>query len=128
MVMREVDQTEATAEETFAELERPRSGEPDGLRAEIIAAMRTVHDPEIPVNIYDLGLIYRLDIDAEGRAVIEMTLTAPNCPVADMIPTMVADAVQQLDRVVSADVSLVWEPVWGPERMSEEARLALDLF
>lgn len=101
---------------------------PKGLRARVIEALRTVHDPEIPVNIYELGLIYRLDLDADGRVWIDMTLTAPNCPVADMIPDQVTAAVQDVEGVKSADVRLVWEPPWDPSRMSEEARLALGMF
>ena len=101
---------------------------PEGLRARVIEALQTVHDPEIPVNIYELGLIYRLDIDPEGRVEIDMTLTAPNCPVADLIPEQVMEAVQDVDGVRVADVNLVWEPIWDPSRMSEEARLALGMF
>ena len=109
-----------------AELE---SGDgPEGLRDRVIEALQTVHDPEIPVNIYELGLIYRLDIDADGRVAIDMTLTAPNCPVADLIPDQVTEAVQDVEGVQAADVNLVWEPVWDPSRMSEEARLALGIF
>ena len=98
------------------------------LRARVVAALRTVHDPEIPVNIYELGLIYRLDIDDAGRVEIDMTLTAPNCPVADLIPEQVMEAVQDVEGVKVADVNLVWEPVWNPELMSEEAKLALGMF
>ncbi|NNG03095.1 MAG: SUF system Fe-S cluster assembly protein [Inquilinus sp.] len=101
---------------------------PEELRARIVEALRTVHDPEIPVNIYELGLIYRLDIEADGRVAIDMTLTAPNCPVADLIPVQVMEAVQDVEGVVSADVNLVWEPPWDDSRMSEEARLALGMF
>ncbi len=101
---------------------------PEGLRERVIEALQSVHDPEIPVNIYELGLIYRLDIADNGRVVIDMTLTAPNCPVADLIPEQVMEAVQDVDGVNVADVNLVWEPVWDPSRMSEEARLALGMF
>lgn len=94
----------------------------------VIAALRDVYDPEIPVNLYDLGLIYRLEIDADNAVRIDMTLTAPNCPVADMIPAQVTDAVQAVDDVKSAHVDLVWDPAWTQDRMSESARLALDLF
>ena len=101
---------------------------PEGLRALVIEALQSVHDPEIPVNIYELGLIYRLDIDDDGKVAIDMTLTAPNCPVADLIPEQVMEAVQDVDGVKSADVQLVWEPVWNPDLMSEEAKLALGMF
>ncbi len=101
---------------------------PEGLRERVIEALQTVHDPEIPVNIYELGLIYRLDIAEDGRVAIDMTLTAPNCPVADLIPEQVMEAVQDVDGVKVADVQLVWEPIWDPSRMSEEAKLALGIF
>lgn len=98
------------------------------LNDQVVAALRTVHDPEIPVNIYDLGLIYRLDIDDKGNVDIDMTLTAPNCPVADMMPQMVTDAVEALDDVKWVTVNLVWDPPWDPSKMSEDARMALDMF
>ncbi len=94
---------------------------------EVVEAMRTVYDPEIPVNIYDLGLIYTLDIQDDGSAVIEMSLTAPGCPVAGEMPGMVADAVSAVPGIGEVEVRLVWEPPWSPELMSEDARLALGL-
>ena len=93
----------------------------------VIDALRTVHDPEIPVNIYELGLIYRLDIGERGDVAIEMSLTAPGCPVAGEMPGQVADAVAAVEGVGEVEVRLVWEPVWTPERMSEDARLALGM-
>lgn len=93
----------------------------------IVAALREVHDPEIPVNIYDLGLIYRIDIRPSGKVAVDMTLTAPACPVAGLMPVMVSDAVKGVEGVADVDVELVWDPPWGPERMSEEARLQLGL-
>jgi FeS assembly SUF system protein len=95
---------------------------------EVTAALRTVYDPEIPVNIYDLGLIYRMDIDGKGDVKIEMTLTAPACPVAGAMPGRVAEAVAAVDGVGEVEVSLVWDPPWTRDRMSDEARLALDMF
>jgi FeS assembly SUF system protein len=104
------------------------AGAPEGLEAEVIAALRTVYDPEIPVNIYDLGLIYGLDIDpATGEVDIRMTLTAPGCPVAQTFPATVADAVEAVEGVSEARVELVWEPPWSLERMGEAARLELGL-
>jgi len=97
-------------------------------RAAVIDALRTVHDPEIPVNIYDLGLIYDLDLMSDGSVRIEMTLTAPACPVAGELPMWVAEAVADVDGVGEVEVRLVWEPQWTPERMSDEAKLALDMF
>jgi len=99
-----------------------------GLRAEVIAALRTVYDPEIPVNIYDLGLIYGLDVDeAAGKVSIRMTLTAPGCPVAATFPGTVEQAVQAVDGVREAHVELVWDPPWSRELMSEIALLELGL-
>ena len=94
----------------------------------MVEALKTVHDPEIPVNIYDLGLIYGLEIFDEGSVKIDMTLTAPACPVAGEMPGMVAKAVAGVPGVGEVEVQLVWEPQWTPERMSEEARLLLDMF
>ena len=96
--------------------------------AEVIEALRTVHDPEIPVNIYDLGLIYDVERFDDGSVKIEMTLTAPACPVAGEMPMMVAEAVAGVPGVGEVEVQLVWEPQWTVERMSEDARLALDMF
>ena len=91
----------------------------------VVEACRTVHDPEIPVNIYDLGLIYTIEINAEGEVEILMSLTAPGCPVAGEMPGWVAEAVEPLPGVKTANVQLVWEPQWGMDMMSDEARLEL---
>lgn len=96
-------------------------------REAVIDALRTVCDPEIPVNIYDLGLIYRLDIGMDGKVSIDMTLTAPACPVAGAMPRTVAKAVAAVAGVGEVDVELVWEPPWSRDRMTDDARLALDL-
>ncbi|MBL27354.1 MAG: metal-sulfur cluster biosynthetic enzyme [Rhodospirillaceae bacterium] len=114
-------------EEVTAHAGAPRDG--GGAVAseeDVIEAIRTVYDPEIPVNLYDLGLIYGLDIDDRGDVAIDMTLTAPACPVAGEMPQLVADAVAGADGVGRVAVKLVWEPRWTPERMSEDARMALD--
>lgn len=93
----------------------------------VIAAIQTVEDPEIPVNLYDLGLIY--DIDCQDHHIdIKMTLTAPNCPVAGILPNQVADAIFQIENIQSLDIYLVFDPPWTKEMMSEDAQLALDLF
>ena len=92
----------------------------------ITKALRQIHDPEIPVNIHDLGLIYDVDVDENGAASIRMTLTTPNCPMAEVIPGQVQAAVAAVEGVSSATVELVWEPTWTPEMMSEVARLELD--
>ncbi|MBD5805392.1 hypothetical protein AZOA_48480 [Azoarcus sp. Aa7] len=99
-----------------------------GLRADVIAALRTVYDPEIPVNIYDLGLIYGLDVDEEsGKVAVRMTLTAPGCPVAETFPGTVQCAVEEVSGVSEASVELVWDPPWSAAQMSEAARLELGL-
>jgi FeS assembly SUF system protein len=97
------------------------------LMGDIIAALRTVHDPEIPVNIYDLGLIYRIEPRAAGLVKIDMTLTAPGCPVAGEMLSWVQKAVGDVDGVTKADVRLVFDPPWDKSRMSEEVRLELGL-
>ncbi|MFB3828654.1 MAG: SUF system Fe-S cluster assembly protein [Bryobacteraceae bacterium] len=98
------------------------------LKDDIIAALKTVYDPEIPVNIYDLGLIYGLTLDEEtGKAAVRMTLTAPGCPVAGILPGQVETAVRSVQGVRDASVELVFDPPWSMERMSPAARLALGL-
>ncbi|MEQ8440413.1 MAG: DUF59 domain-containing protein [Alphaproteobacteria bacterium] len=92
------------------------------------AALRTVHDPEIPVNIYDLGLIYHCEVDEKGDCDIIMTLTAPACPVAGEMPQQVADAVAGVTGIGVVTVTLTWTPPWTPDKMSEDAKLALDFF
>lgn len=100
----------------------------DDLENAVVQALRTVYDPEIPVNIYDLGLIYGLDIDPRNsRVLIRMTLTAPGCPVAQTFPDTVANAVRVLAEVEDVQVELVWDPPWSQARMSEAARLELGM-
>jgi FeS assembly SUF system protein len=107
---------------------RPEIGEADPeLHAQVLAALRTVHDPEIPVNLVDLGLIYELDVGRNGAVYVEMTLTAPSCPVAGELPGEVERAVRSVAGVTDARVKLVWTPPWSQERMSEEAKLELGL-
>ncbi|WP_195595446.1 metal-sulfur cluster assembly factor [Coprobacter fastidiosus] len=91
----------------------------------IVKMLRTVYDPEIPVNVYDLGLIYSIEVDDEKNVHIEMTLTAPNCPAADFIIEDVRMKVESIDDVKSADIQLVFEPEWDKDMMSEEAKLEL---
>ena len=91
----------------------------------LVEACRTVHDPEIPVNIYDLGLIYTIEISEENEVEVAMSLTAPGCPVAGEMPGWVADAMSPVPGVKSVNVELVWEPQWGMDMMSDEARLEL---
>jgi FeS assembly SUF system protein len=94
----------------------------------IIAAVAQVYDPEIPVNIYELGLIYAIDIHDDGRVKVEMTLTAPACPSAQELPEEVQNAVMAVPGVTACEVETVWDPPWDPSRMSEEARLQLNMF
>ena len=98
------------------------------LTRDIVAALKTVFDPEIPVDIYELGLIYKVDINDDHMVNIDMTLTAPGCPVAGEMPCWVEDAVCAVDGVSGAKVQLVFDPPWGPERMSDEAKIALNMW
>lgn len=103
--------------------------EAEHLREQVVEKLREVYDPEIPVNIYDLGLIYAIDVDpGAGRVGVEMTLTAPGCPVAQTFPGTVERAVLSVDGVQDARVELVWDPPWTKDRMSEAARLQLGMF
>ncbi len=97
------------------------------LKARVIEKLRTIYDPEVPVNIYDLGLIYELDVNEAGEVRVVMTLTAPNCPVAEGFPDLVQNALWLVEGVNEVTVELVWEPPWGSDRMSEAARLQLGL-
>ena len=98
------------------------------MTADIVAALKTVYDPEIPSDIYELGLIYKIDIDDDRNVAVEMTLTAPGCPVAGEMPTWVENAVAAVPGVQNCTVSLVFDPPWDQSRMSDEARLALNMF
>lgn len=106
---------------------RPASKDVETMREAVIAALQTVYDPEIPTNIYELGLIYDCEVGADGKVEIRMTLTAPGCPVAGTMPGMVEDAVSTVEGVTEVDVELVWDPPWDPSRMSEAARLDLGM-
>lgn len=94
----------------------------------LIAACASVYDPEIPVNIYELGLIYTIDINDAGEVKVEMTLTAPACPSAQELPEQVRDAILAVPGVATCDVEVVWDPPWDQSRMTEDARLALNMF
>ena len=103
-------------------------GEPGGdIYEGVIAALRDIFDPEIPVNIYDLGLIYGVDVDNDGGVVVTMTLTTPHCPVAESMPGEVELRVGAVPGVRDAEVNLVWDPPWDPAKMSDEARLELGM-
>ena len=100
----------------------------NALTDQLVEKLKTVYDPEIPVDIYELGLIYKVDVSDEKDVAIEMTLTAPGCPVAGEMPDWVRDAVLSVDGVRSCDVNLVFDPPWDPSRMSDEAKLQLNMF
>ena len=111
--------------------ERPSAIPPDEmarLTDEIVGALKTVYDPEIPADIYELGLIYKVDIDDDRMVNIEMTLTTPNCPSAAELPQQVENAVAALPGVREAKVNIVWDPPWDPSRMSDEARTVLNMW
>lgn len=98
------------------------------LTNDMIAAVKTVYDPEIPVDVYELGLIYRIDVDDDRDVVVDMTLTAPGCPVAGDMPIWVENAIRSVDGVGDVKVNLVFDPPWDMSRMSDEARIALNMF
>ncbi len=97
------------------------------IEAEVIEVLRNVFDPEIPVNIYELGLIYEINVDPSGSVVVQMTLTSPNCPVAQSLPEEVAAKVKSVPGVTDAKVEIVWEPPWDPAKMSDAAKLQLGM-
>ena len=98
------------------------------LTDEIVTALKTVYDPEIPADVYELGLIYRIDIADDRSVNVDMTLTTPNCPSAQELPTMVENAVASVPGVGPVAVRVVWEPPWEPSRMSDEARVVLNMW
>ena len=104
------------------------TGENTELKDKIVEAVKTVYDPEIPVDIYELGLIYGIDIGAEGRVAVRMTLTSPMCPVAESLPMEVQEKIMTIDGVTDIDLQVVFDPPWSKDLMSEEARFALDMF
>ena len=127
------DGTISKSDDFAAAWDAPQKGaldqaELDRLTDELVTALKTVFDPEIPVDIYVLGLIYRVDINDDRDVVIDMTLTAPGCPVAGEMPGWVEDAVRKVEGVRSATARLVFDPPWDPSKMSDEAKLALNMF
>jgi FeS assembly SUF system protein len=121
--------------ETASAPETPGAGGPalpqdevTRLTDEIVAALKTVYDPEIPADIYELGLIYKIDIGDDRAVRVDMTLTTPNCPSAQELPTMVENAVASVPGVGPVSVNVVWDPPWDPSRMSDEARVVLNMW
>jgi len=131
------EQTESVQPETSADSEEEQPNRPDfegsalpseeleRLSEGIVSALKTVYDPEIPADIYELGLIYKVDIDDSRHVNVEMTLTAPGCPVAGEMPTWVEDAVANVPGISGAKANLVFDPPWSPDRMSDEAKVAI---
>jgi FeS assembly SUF system protein len=120
-----------TAEVRTANMETQSALSPEDterLTSEIVAALKTVFDPEIPADIYELGLIYKVDISDERAVDVTMTLTTPNCPAAGELPTQVENAIASVPGVGVVNVNLVWDPAWSPDRMSDEARLVLNMW
>jgi|TARA_B110000211_G_scaffold201160_1_gene232563 FeS assembly SUF system protein len=97
------------------------------LKEKIISEIKKIYDPEIPVNIYELGLIYKVEIDESSKVNVEMTLTSPNCPVAESLPNSVKENIMKVEGVTDVDLKLVWDPPWSKDKMSEAAKLELNL-
>jgi FeS assembly SUF system protein len=108
-------------------VDKARLAEVQALGEQVIDQLRTVYDPEIPVNIYELGLIYKIDVEDDNTVKVDMTLTSPHCPVAETLPGEVEAKVQQVEGVKACEVRIVWEPPWHPSMMTEEAQLELGL-
>jgi FeS assembly SUF system protein len=104
------------------------AAELEAFTEKLVAALKTVHDPEIPVDIYELGLIYKVDVADNFDVTVDMTLTAPACPVAGEMPVMVKDALQTIEGIGAVTVNMTFEPPWTPERMSESAKLELNMW
>ncbi len=123
-----LDRAEAIlAEDAGSQAERERQVEVNELGEKIVEVIKTCYDPEIPVNIYELGLIYKVDVEDDNAVIVEMTLTSPNCPVAETLPNEVADKIRAVDGVKDCRIELVWDPPWNPSLMSEEAQLELGM-
>ena len=97
------------------------------VKDKIISEIRKIYDPEIPVNIYELGLIYKIEVDDKNKVNIDMTLTSPNCPVAESLPNQVKDNIMKVEGVSDVNLNLVWEPPWDKDKMSEAAKLELNI-
>ena len=120
--------TDSLTRETAAPSTALPKAELDELTDQIVAALKTVYDPEIPADIYELGLIYNIDVDDDRFVAIEMTLTAPGCPVAGEMPEMVRTALEGVEGIGDVKVNMVFEPPWTPEKMSDEAKLELNMY
>ena len=99
----------------------------NNIKNKVIEEIKKIYDPEIPVNIYELGLIYKLEVDDKNKVIVDMTLTSPNCPVAESLPKLVKDNIMKVKGVSAVNLNLVWEPPWDKDKMSEAAKLELNL-
>tara|TARA_B100000674_G_scaffold430923_1_gene387766 strand:- start:623 stop:925 length:303 start_codon:yes stop_codon:yes gene_type:complete len=97
------------------------------IKEKVISEIKKIYDPEIPVNIFELGLIYKIEVNEDKKVLIEMTLTSPNCPVAESLPNLVKENILEIDEIEDVDLKLVWDPPWTKDKMSEAARLELNL-
>ena len=134
MTMDEISETHSASEPAAVEQAASSAAsalpaeELDRLTTDIVAALKSVYDPEIPADIYELGLIYKVDIADDRKVTVDMTLTTPNCPSAAELPSMVENAVASVPGVGDVKVNVVWDPPWDPSRMSDEARVALNMW
>jgi FeS assembly SUF system protein len=123
-----VDRAQAILADAPADqAERERLAEVERMGERIVEQLKTVYDPEIPVNIYELGLIYKVDVEDDNRVLLEMTLTSPHCPVAETLPGEVEQKVAAVEGVAGCEVKIVWDPPWNPSMMTEEAQLELGM-
>jgi FeS assembly SUF system protein len=99
----------------------------NNIKNKVIEEIKKIYDPEIPVNIYELGLIYKIEVDEKNKVNLDMTLTSPNCPVAESLPNQVKDSIKKIEGVIDVNLNLVWEPPWDKSKMSEAAKLELNL-
>jgi FeS assembly SUF system protein len=122
-----LEKAEAFLEDTADRPSAARQQEVDELGGRVIEQLKTVYDPEIPVNIYELGLVYKVDIEDDDRVLLEMTLTSPHCPVAETLPGEVEQKVAAVEGVSGCEAKVVWDPPWNPSMMTEEAQLELGM-
>jgi len=99
----------------------------NNIKNKVIEEIKKIYDPEIPVNIYELGLIYKIEVDEKNKVNLDMTLTSPNCPVAESLPNQVKDSIKKIEGVIDVNLNLVWDPPWDKSKMSEAAKLELNL-
>jgi FeS assembly SUF system protein len=122
-----LDRAEAILADDDTAAQRARNAEVEVLGEKIVEAIRSCYDPEIPVNIYELGLIYKVDVEDDNKVLVDMTLTSPHCPVAESLPIEVQDKIKGVEGVSDCEVNIVWDPPWHPSMMSEEAQLELGM-